>query len=622
MVNINLSLILKASIIRRVSSMKATMKNLKLMSKLSPGFIAGHIFKGIVLSLLPFVNIIFSYLILDNLLLGKPKETIFTQVAIMISINLFLALINILLDYIIKKKSILLQYKLDEAISMKSIDIDYELQEKQEVMALISKAQAGINSSGGFDSYAKYIFQEVLKNILQIIYAIVILVGLFIVKEDLHNTGLSRFLNNPFSILIIILLIAITVTVSTMLTNKLSKVNYEATLGNIDGNRKFSYLFRINMDYDLGKDVRLYKMQDMILTVMKDKRFSVETSWGKYINFTFKMQRTMHILSHILTFASYVFVGLKALHGFISVGEVLRYVGAIVLLQGAISATFQYVVEIGLLNTYLTHYDTFLNLESKMVYGNEKVDLKDLTIEFKNVYFKYPNTTNYILKDINLKINPYDKLAIVGENGAGKTTFIKLLSRLYDPTEGEILVNGKNIKVYSKESIRDIFGIVFQDFKLFSYSIKDNITIGKEDEGVEKVLIEAGFKERLEKLPKGIDTMMFNKAANDGQEFSGGEEQKIAIARALYKNAPFVILDEPTSALDPLAEEEIYLKFNKLIENKTSIFISHRMSGCKFCDKIIVLDKGEILEVETHEGLMKNKNKYYELFSAQAKYYN
>ena len=258
--------------------MKATMKNLKLMSKLSPGFIAGHIFKGIVLSLLPFVNIIFSYLILDNLLLGKPKETIFTQVAIMISINLFLALINILLDYIIKKKSILLQYKLDEAISMKSIDIDYELQEKQEVMALISKAQAGINSSGGFDSYAKYIFQEVLKNILQIIYAIVILVGLFIVKEDLHNTGLSRFLNNPFSILIIILLIAITVTVSTMLTNKLSKVNYEATLGNIDGNRKFSYLFRINMDYDLGKDVRLYKMQDMILTVMKDKRFSVETS--------------------------------------------------------------------------------------------------------------------------------------------------------------------------------------------------------------------------------------------------------------------------------------------------------------------------------------------------------
>jgi ATP-binding cassette subfamily B protein len=597
-------------------------KNLKLVSRLSPGFIFCHVLKAVLSSLLPFVNIIFSYLILDGLIIGTDKETLYLQISIMISLDLVIGLLLIVINYFIKKKSTALYFNLSNTISMKAINIDYELQEKQEVMDLIKKAEEGINGTGDFDYYLNQIFNSFLSNALKIFYASILLIGLFKIYNDSYNTSLSRFLNNPFSGLIIILVVVLNVIISTHLHNKLEKISYEAVLRNIEGNRKFGYLFRININYKLGKDIRLYHMQDMILATMKDKRFTVEAAWVDFMYSQIRFERINRILGHVLMFSAYAFVGLKAIYGFISVGEVLRYVSAIIMLSGAITGILMAIVNIKIMNTYLTHYDTFLNLESKMVYGNEDIDTSNLVIEFKDVNFKYPDTENYILKNINLKITPYEKLALVGENGAGKTTFIKLLSRLYDIEEGEILINGKNISNYKKEAINKLFAIVFQDFRLFSYSIKDNITIGKEDCGVREVLIEAGFKEKLDKLGEKIETILYNRSFKDGIELSGGEEQKIAIARALYKDAPFMILDEPTSALDPLAEEEIYLKFNEITKNKTSIFISHRMSSCKFCDKIIVLDKGEIIETGSHKELMKNKGKYYELFSAQAKYYN
>ncbi|HHT81926.1 MAG TPA: ABC transporter ATP-binding protein [Acholeplasmataceae bacterium] len=603
--------------------MKKTLKNIKLLFQMSPLYVITYIIRGIVASVTPFVNIIFSYLILDGLILGQTKEEVFNTVLLMISINLGLAIIQHITTYIIEKRGVVIEFKLAEAISLKAIDLDYELQEDQKVMELITMAQEGSNSNGGLLAFADLVFQGILKYTLQIIYSIVLLIGVVVIKNNPHDSTLSKVLNHPLSGLSILIFLLAAVIASALLNAKLQGIMYNVTMRNIDANRRFGYLFRVNMDYQLGKDVRLYHMQDMILSIMKDKRTSSEEAWWDFVKFQNRFERISLLMSHLLLFTSYAYVGLKALYGFISVGEVLRYVGAITTLSASITQILVAFSTLKLMNTYLSHYDTFLNLESKMKYGSEVLDTNELSIEFKNVSFKYPNTENYILKDINLTINPYDKIAIVGENGAGKTTFIKLLARLYDPTEGEILVNGKNISKYSEESVRDMFSIVFQDFKLFSYSIKDNITIGEEDRGVEKVLIEAGFGERLKKIPEGVNATMYNRfSQDDGEEFSGGEEQKIAIARALYKNSPFVILDEPTSALDPLAEEEIYLKFNDLTKNKTSIFISHRMSSCKFCQKIIVLDHEEILESGTHYELMQNKNKYYELFSAQAKYYN
>ena len=225
---------------------------------------------------------------------------------------------------------------------------------------------------------------------------------------------------------------------------------------------------------------------------------------------------------------------------------------------------------------------------------------------------------------MNLKFKIGQRLAVVGMNGSGKTTFIKLMCRLYDPTEGQILMNGIDIRKYDYKEYQNIFSIVFQDFKIFSFTLGQNVAASMEydKERVEKCLIEAGFGDRLAAMPHGVDTYMYRDFEKDGVQISGGEAQKIALARALYKNAPFIILDEPTAALDPIAEYEIYSKFNEIVEDKTAIYISHRLSSCRFCDNVAVFDQGRIVQMGTHEELVSDENgKYYELWHAQAQYY-
>lgn len=223
-----------------------------------------------------------------------------------------------------------------------------------------------------------------------------------------------------------------------------------------------------------------------------------------------------------------------------------------------------------------------------------------------------------------MKLNIGERLAIVGMNGSGKTTFIKLLSRLYDPNEGEILLNGINIKKYDYDEYLNLFSIVFQDFKLFSFSLGQNVTasVDYDEELVKEVLEKAGLKDRLDNMSKGIHTPLYKDFDEDGVEISGGEAQKIALARALYRNAPIIILDEPTAALDPIAEFEIYSKFNEIVGTKTAFYISHRLSSCRFCDEIAVFHQGEIIQKGSHDLLLEDiDGKYYELWHSQAQYY-
>ena len=245
-------------------------------------------------------------------------------------------------------------------------------------------------------------------------------------------------------------------------------------------------------------------------------------------------------------------------------------------------------------------------------------------IEFKDVSFRYPGCEQYTLRHINLKFQVGKRLAVVGQNGSGKTTFIKLLCRLYDPTEGVILLNGVDIRQYRYEEYLSIFSVVFQDFTLTDFTLGQNVASGeKYDKArVEECLKKAGLEERLKNLPLGTETYLSKTFSKEGVDMSGGEKQKIALARTLYKNAPFIILDEPTAALDPIAEAEIYSKFNEIIEDKTAIYISHRLSSCRFCDEICVFDKGTVVQQGSHEGLLAVENgKYHELWTAQAQYY-
>ena len=254
----------------------------------------------------------------------------------------------------------------------------------------------------------------------------------------------------------------------------------------------------------------------------------------------------------------------------------------------------------------------------------EKRDDNEYYVEFRDVSFKYPGSDVWALRHVNLKFKVGEKLAVVGMNGSGKTTFIKLLCRLYDPAEGEILLNGVNIKKYNYDEYMSVFSVVFQDYRLFAFTLGQNVAARTDydEERVKHCLHQAGFKERLETLPNGTETYLFKNYDKNGVEFSGGETQKIALARALYKDAPFIILDEPTAALDPVSEYEVYSNFNRISGEKTAIYISHRLASCRFCDKIAVFDHGEIIQRGSHDELVADKNgKYYELWHAQAQYY-
>lgn len=247
------------------------------------------------------------------------------------------------------------------------------------------------------------------------------------------------------------------------------------------------------------------------------------------------------------------------------------------------------------------------------------------TIEFKNVSYKYTKAKEYALKNLNLKISAGEKLAVVGINGAGKSTMIKLLLRLYDPTEGTILLDGVDIKKYDKEDYYKIFSPVFQDIEVLAFPIAEHIAMKSlENTDVNKAYecaVEAGLKEKIDSLPKGIHTELLKVVDDEGVDFSGGEKQKLALARALYKDAPIIVLDEPTSALDAIAEQRLYESFDKMIGEKSAVYISHRLASTKFCDKVAMFKNGEMIEYGTHEELMKINGEYAHMFELQAQYY-
>ena len=306
----------------------------------------------------------------------------------------------------------------------------------------------------------------------------------------------------------------------------------------------------------------------------------------------------------------------------IGVGTFTQLIAAEGGLDGAIGGMVISVTELVKRCNYAYEYVVFMDYPEALIKGDKPIEKKPHEIEFRHVSFAYPKTDRKVLDDVNIKIAPGEHLSIVGLNGAGKTTFIKLLCRLYDPTEGEILVDGVDIREYDYKQYMEQFAPVFQDFKLFAFSVAENIAFTDKDADVSTLTDRVGLHDFVEGLPKGTETNIFKFFDEEGVEPSGGEQQKLAIARALYKDAPVVILDEPTAALDPIAEYDIYRQFNSLVGGKSAFYISHRLSSCRFCDRIAVFSDGHIAEYGTHAELEKIEGGIYaEMFEAQAKYY-
>ena len=332
------------------------------------------------------------------------------------------------------------------------------------------------------------------------------------------------------------------------------------------------------------------------------------------------------ILPQIASALILVYVGIKILNKTLSIGDFTLYSSLIVQFSGGIGSIFSSFTQTYENEIKLNNFKSFLGWKTKLV-TNGKMKIKSpVVIEFRNVSFKYPDTERYILKEVSFKIDKYEKVALVGLNGAGKSTIIKLMLRLYDPTEGTIFINSINIKEYDIEGLRKTFGVVFQDFCCYALKLRENITIADiendtDDETITAACHAAGMDALLKKFSNNLDIYLTKQFDDKGEELSGGEWQKIAIARAYFQNSEFMIMDEPTSSLDPEAEYAMFETLTNLCKKKGAIFISHRLSSVTMADRILVLENGKIIESGSHKELMQNKGQYAHLFTLQAERY-
>ena len=389
--------------------------------------------------------------------------------------------------------------------------------------------------------------------------------------------------------------------------------------------RRSAYLLNIIENFEYGKEERIYGLKDFLISRVAKHLGESDAFYKRQTRELNKSQYFTAVTSFFRDAISYIYLISKVIAGSIQIGSFTMYVGAVSQFSTAMNDMMSSIVNIRRFGLYYDELNKYINMPQTMREGEKTVDNEtgEYTIKFENVSFRYPGSEIYALKNVNITITPSEKLSIVGENGAGKTTFVKLLLRLYDPTEGRILLNGTDIREFDYDEYQNLIAAVFQDFRLFSFTLKENVCFDKEcsDEVVIDCLRRSGFGNKLDQLPKGIYTNVYKNFEEDGFEPSGGEGQKIALARALFKDTPVVILDEPTAALDPRAEYEMYQNFNKMSEGKTTIFISHRLSSSRFCDKIAVFAGGEIKEYGSHDELYSKDGMYHELFDMQAKFY-
>ncbi len=602
---------------------------LKLLFKRYPQMILSRFISVIWTSLTPYAGIYLSALIIEELVGNRSAERLKELVLITLIAAAAISLITALLNKWKNTHGIGTYYKVDNIISQKLMDMDYADSDDIKTLDLMNEIYQTQNG-GGWGLYRMIgNYEDLFSSCCTVFGGVSLTVSLFLNKVP-DGAGALTLLNEPIITLFVILIMFAATFAAPLIENK--AVDYVAsTSGEHNlGNRLFGYFGWLGYEKELATDVRIYAQSRFCEKYNKDKA----GTWGSNGRFA---KLSMGVIgfynaaaaavSVVFTGLAYIFTCLKALGGAFGLGMVTQYVASITKVS---SGAAELMVTLGVMRNnavFLERVFEFLDIPNDMYQGSltvEKRRDRKYQIEFKGVSFKYPGSDNYALMGVNMKLEIGRRIAIVGMNGSGKTTFIKLLCRLYDPTEGEILLNGIDIRKYNYKEYMDIFSVVFQDFKLLAFKLGENVASGVDYDGAaaEDCLIKAGFGDRLKSLNSGTETYLYKGYDKDGVDVSGGEAQKIAIARALYKDAPFIVLDEPTAALDPVAEAEIYEKFNEIAGDRTAIYISHRLSSCKFCDEIAVFHGGTVVQRGSHSELLADKEgKYCELWNAQAQYY-
>lgn len=604
------------------------LRGIKELHKVSPKFFPILTLYCVVSAITPYITVFFSAQILKELASLRRADILWKWVIVSLGSVGIISILKAILQRrygtlskdIWGRKEILFIHKM--------FSLDFAELDQQENHDLRNQIQQNEQWSGWGLMKVQEVYEALMTSLMGILSGIVLTISLFTSPVP-NGSGWLMVLNHPLFILALaFLMVGVSILagkLSAASTKCWSELAKEATFGN----RLFRHFGFVGMDKERSIDIRMNKQQNLISAYWnKNSSFGVHGPFSKAAQGKMGIYASLGVcITTLLTGSIYVFTCLKAWGGAFDVGSITQYVGAA---TAMVDNIFMLTGLIGVLETntyYLDKTFRFLDIPNAMYQGSlttEKRADRKYEVEFKDVSFKYPGSDIWALRHINMKFKIGKRMAIVGENGSGKTTFIKLLCRLYDPQEGQILLNGIDIRKYKYDDYMNIFSIVFQDFQLISQPLGNNVagSMHYDRDRVEKALVDAGFGDRLASMEKGLDTILYKGLTDDGVDISGGEAQKIAIARALYKNAPFIILDEPTAALDPIAEAEIYEKFDEIAGDRTAIYISHRLSSCKFCDEIAVFHEGAVIQQGSHTTLVADVNgKYYELWNAQAQYY-
>lgn len=588
--------------------MKKLAHFMKLAWTVSPAYVVLLFVQSVLSAAKNLCNVILPMFLVNELTGDKIPERLVLFAALIVANNVGMTLLDNVLNRVtsvLREKSSNGMMKL---MAEKVMNLEYSYLENPTYLDLKERAVFAINNQGAISQMVTVVFQTL--------------------SQILTMAGLITILATLGPVLILVLIVG--TLLMLWIYSGVSKMQMKVMQEIVPINRRYGYYMETAMEKETQKDIRLYNMSDMITgRIMK---FSEDTcdEFDKMQIKAGKALGQMGAVSEGVSAFSYAYVGFRTLSDFfgpkLTLGALTMYVSATINVSNMVLSLGESVIGVIQFLGFLDPYMEFMALseETKQVDGVPFTGDVE-TVEFKNVTFTYPNAEKAVLKNISFSVKKGEKISIVGLNGAGKSTLVKLICRMYKADSGEILVNGKNIYDYDYLSYMNTISAVFQDYRLFNFTIAENISCQAQEADnsrIESLVDEVGLREKVTELPQGILSRYGKDYDQEGIELSGGQGQKIAIARALYKKASMVILDEPASALDPIAEAEIYEKFNSLVEDKTAIYISHRMSSSVFCDKILIIDGGTVADYDTHENLMKKtESLYYKLFQSQAENY-
>ena len=620
-------------------NMKVIAGGIGLIEGLSPGFLPCCVLQACLNALSPFINIYLSAALINGLLEGWGMVRLLQGVCVMALLNLVCGGLAAWTERLVNVKQNALFAQYDWKLNSRMMELSYEEVERYEVQALRERIRQMANVNGmGLWNLVNPV-KAVVRSVFTILFAIAIFCAVF-VQCGPGEGLLTGFFCSAWASAGLAALILGNICVNLYTVSRSTKKVFAAFAGLVPINQVYSYYLENYIDtYHSGKDIRLYRQGDLIRSEMGQLLRDGREPMKRLKGIEFRYNGLGSLAGFAMNLTIYLTVGMRALAGLFPVGSIVQYVGGI---GQFVSGFTTFAAQITLLNSNVEALELILRYlgmgepeeksgligrggglcGGKTVLEEPLKSADSLEIEFRNVSFTYPGTESKALDNLSFAIHPGEKLAVVGVNGSGKTTIIKLLCGLYEPDQGEILVNRRDIRELDQEACRKLFGVVFQDFQLFSFGLGQNLAGSRiyDGERARAALEEAGFGARLAGMD--LETSLYKDFDPQGVEISGGEAQKIAIARALYRQAPILILDEPTAALDPKAEYEVYEKLNHISENRTAIFISHRMSSCRFCGRILVLDGGRLVQEGSHEELLRDSGgRYFALWHAQEQYY-